>query len=250
MPDVMLEVNGLSKNFGGLAAVSDLSLTIRRGEIFGVIGPNGAGKTTLLNLITGYLAPSKGSILFEGRELRGLSPSKICHRGIARTFQVVRPFVEMSVIDNVMTGALFAPTRRISMAEARIRAGSALDLVGLLDKRDMLAGELTIGEKKKLELARALATKPRLLFLDEVMAGLAGGEVEVLMDVIERVADSGTTILMIEHLVGVILALTDRVLVLDFGRELFQGAPEDVVAHPEVINSYLGKPLDQSQMVR
>ena len=250
MPDVMLEVNGLSKNFGGLAAVSDLSLTIRRGEIFGVIGPNGAGKTTLLNLITGYLAPSKGSILFEGRELRGLSPSKICHRGIARTFQVVRPFVEMSVIDNVMTGALFAPTRRISMAEARTRAGSALDLVGLLDKRDMLAGELTIGEKKKLELARALATKPRLLFLDEVMAGLAGGEVEVLMDVVERVADSGTTILMIEHLVGVILALTDRVLVLDFGRELFQGAPEDVVAHPEVINSYLGKPLDQSQMVR
>jgi branched-chain amino acid transport system ATP-binding protein len=250
MPDVMLEVNGLSKNFGGLAAVSDLSLTIRRGEIFGVIGPNGAGKTTLLNLITGYLAASKGSILFEGRELRGLSPSKICHRGIARTFQVVRPFVEMSVIDNVMTGALFAPTRRISMAEARIRAGSALDLVGLLDKRDMLAGELTIGEKKKLELARALATKPRLLFLDEVMAGLAGGEVEVLMDVVERVADSGTTILMIEHLVGVILALTDRVLVLDFGRELFQGAPEDVVAHPEVINSYLGKPLDQSQMVR
>jgi branched-chain amino acid transport system ATP-binding protein len=250
MPDAMLEVNGLSKNFGGLAAVSDLSLTIRRGEIFGVIGPNGAGKTTLLNLITGYLAASKGSILFEGRELRGLSPSKICHRGIARTFQVVRPFVEMSVIDNVMTGALFAPTRRISMAEARIRAGSALDLVGLLDKRDMLAGELTIGEKKKLELARALATKPRLLFLDEVMAGLAGGEVEVLMDVIERVADSGTTILMIEHLVGVILALTDRVLVLDFGRELFQGAPEDVVAHPEVINSYLGKPLDQSQMVR
>ena len=250
MPDAMLEVNGLSKNFGGLAAVSDLSLTIRRGEIFGVIGPNGAGKTTLLNLITGYLAASKGSILFEGRELRGLSPSKICHRGIARTFQVVRPFVEMSVIDNVMTGALFAPTRRISMAEARIRAGSALDLVGLLDKRDMLAGELTIGEKKKLELARALATKPRLLFLDEVMAGLAGGEVEVLMDVVERVADSGTTILMIEHLVGVILALTDRVLVLDFGRELFQGAPEDVVAHPEVIDSYLGKPLDQSQMVR
>jgi len=250
MPDAMLEVNGLSKNFGGLAAVSDLSLTIRRGEIFGVIGPNGAGKTTLLNLITGYLAASKGSILFEGRELRGLSPSKICHRGIARTFQVVRPFVEMSVIDNVMTGALFAPTRRISMAEARTRAGSALDLVGLLDKRDMPAGELTIGEKKKLELARALATKPRLLFLDEVMAGLAGGEVEVLMDVVERVADSGTTILMIEHLVGVILALTDRVLVLDFGRELFQGAPEDVVAHPEVINSYLGKPLDQSQMVR
>ena len=250
MPDAMLEVNGLSKNFGGLAAVSDLSLTIRRGEIFGVIGPNGAGKTTLLNLITGYLAASKGSILFEGRELRGLSPSKICHRGIARTFQVVRPFVEMSVIDNVMTGALFAPTRRISMVEARTRAGSALDLVGLLDKRDMPAGELTIGEKKKLELARALATKPRLLFLDEVMAGLAGGEVEVLMDVVERVADSGTTILMIEHLVGVILALTDRVLVLDFGRELFQGAPEDVVAHPEVINSYLGKPLDQSQMVR
>jgi branched-chain amino acid transport system ATP-binding protein len=246
----MLEVKGLSKNFGGLAAVSDLSFALRRGEIFGVIGPNGAGKTTLLNLITGYLAPSRGSILFEGRELRGLPPYEICHLGIARTFQVVRPFAEMSVVDNVMTGALFAPRGRISMTAARARVDRALEMVDLIDKRDMLAGGLTIGEKKKLELARALATEPRLLFLDEVMAGLAGAEVDALMDVVERVADSGTTVLMIEHLVGVILALTDRVLVLDFGRELFQGSPEDVVAHPEVIESYLGKPLDQSQMVR
>lgn len=246
----MLEVKGLSKNFGGLAAVTDLSFTIRRGEIFGVIGPNGAGKTTLLNLITGYLSVSKGSILLEGNELRGLLPYDICHLGIARTFQVVRPFAEMSVTDNVMTGALFAPRTRISMTDARARAYAALEMVGLIDKRNMLAGGLTIGEKKKLELARALATQPKLLFLDEVMAGLAGGEVDVLMDVVERVACSGTTILMIEHLVGVILALTDRVLVLDFGRELFQGAPEEVVAHPEVIDSYLGKPLDQSQMVR
>jgi len=246
----MLEVRGLSKRFGGLAAVSELSFTLPRGQIFGVIGPNGAGKTTLLNLITGYLPPSEGSILLEGRELRGLAPYEICRLGVARTFQVVRPFAEMSVGDNVMTGALFASKSRVSAAEARARADHSLELVGLLGKRDVLAGALTIGEKKKLELARALATKPKLLFLDEVMAGLAGSEVEAMMEVVERVADAGATILMIEHLVGVILALTDHVLVLNFGRELFQGAPEDVVAHPEVIDSYLGKPLEQAQMLR
>ena len=246
----MLEVKGLSKRFGGLAAIADLSFTLPRGQILGVIGPNGAGKTTLLNLITGYLTPSGGTILLEGRELVGLAPYEICRLGVARTFQVVRPFAEMSVSDNVMTGALFASNQRVSNAEARDRADHSLELVGLMHKRDALAGELTIGEKKKLELARSLATDPKLLFLDEVMAGLSGSEADALMDVVECVADSGTTILMIEHLVGVILALTDRVLVLNFGRELFQGLPEEVVAHPEVIDSYLGKPLEQSHAVR
>jgi len=241
----MLEVKGVSKQFGGLKAISDLSFDIRRGELLGVIGPNGAGKTTLLNLITGYSAPSEGSILFEGRELRGLAPYDVCRLGIGRTFQVVRPFGEMSVADNVMTGALFASKRRISTQEARARADESLEMVGLHVKRDAFAGELTIGEKKKLELARALATRPKLLLLDEVMSGLTGSEIDAVMDVIERVADSGVTILMIEHLVGVILSLTDRVLVLNFGRELFQGLPDEAIAHPDVIESYLGQPLER-----
>ena len=244
MPDVMLEVNGLSKNFGGLAAVSDLSLTIRRGEIFGVIGPNGAGKTTLLNLITGYLAPSKGSILFEGRELRGLSPSEICHRGIARTFQVVRPFVEMSVIDNVMTGALFAPTRRISMAEARTRAGSALDLVGLLDKRDMPAGELTIGEKKKLELARALATGPRLLLADESLGGLDPSEMHDAAEMLKRIRrDLGITIVWVEHIMATLMRVADRIVVLDHGEKIAEGLPLEIAEHPQVVEAYLGEKI-------
>jgi len=241
----VLKVKGVSKHFGGLAAISGLSFELARGDVLGVIGPNGAGKTTLLNLITGYSAPSEGSILFEGKELRGLAPYQICRMGVARTFQIVRPFGEMTVGDNVMTGALFASNQRISTQEASLRADQSLDMVGLLDKRQALASELTIGEKKKLELARALATKSKLLLLDEVMSGLTGSEIDAVMDIVERVADSGVTILMIEHLVGVILALSDRVLVLNFGRELFQGLPEDVVAHPDVIESYLGQPLER-----
>ena len=241
----MLRVEGVSKRFGGLAAVSSLSFELRRGEILGVIGPNGAGKTTLLNVITGYSAPSEGTILLEGKKLNGLAPYEICRLGIARTFQVVRPFGEMTLADNVMTGALFASSRWLSTQEARHRADEALDTVGLLAKRDVLASDLTIGEKKKLELARALATKSKILLLDEVMSGLTGSEIEAVMDVVERVADSGMTILMIEHLVGVIVALCDRVLVLNFGSELFQGTPDEAIAHPQVIESYLGQPLEK-----
>jgi branched-chain amino acid transport system ATP-binding protein len=240
----MLKVSGLSKRYGGVAAISGLSFELARGEILGVIGPNGAGKTTLLNLITGYSVPNEGSILLEGNELRGLAPYEICRLGVGRTFQVVRPFAEMTVNDNVMTGALFASDKWISAQTGTIRAEQALDMVGLLHKRNVLGGDLTIGEKKKLELARALATQSKLLLLDEVMSGLTGAEIDGIMDAIERVADSGVTILMIEHLVGVILALADRVLVLNFGRELFQGAPEEVIAHPDVIESYLGQPIE------
>jgi branched-chain amino acid transport system ATP-binding protein len=240
----MLEVRGVSKRYGGLAAISDLSFKLDQGEVLGVIGPNGAGKTTLLNLITGYSSLSGGSIKFEGTEVGGLPPYAICHLGIARTFQVVRPFMEMTVGDNIMTGALFSSNEHVSTAEARRRVDEALDLVSMRDRQNAQGSELTIGEKKKLELARALATKPRLLLLDEVMSGLTGAEIDGIMDAIDRVADSGVTILMIEHLVSVILALTDRVLVLNFGRELYQGTPEDVIAHPDVIESYLGQAID------
>ncbi|MGE3992269.1 ABC transporter ATP-binding protein [Pseudorhodoplanes sp.] len=239
----MLEVEDVSKRFGGLSAISDLSFNLARGEVLGIIGPNGAGKTTLLNLITGYDTPTAGSIRFEGRELSGLPPYAICRMGIARTFQVVRPFEEMSVADNIMTGALFSSNSYISSTQAQRRVDEALDMVDLTARRNALSTELTIGEKKKLELARALATKPRLILLDEVMSGLTGAEIDNIMDVIDHVADSGMTILMIEHIVGVIVALTDRVLVLNFGRELYQGSPEEVVAHPDVIESYLGQAL-------
>jgi branched-chain amino acid transport system ATP-binding protein len=241
----MLQVKGVSKRFGGVAAISGLSFELARGEVLGVIGPNGAGKTTLLNLITGYSVPSAGSILLEGKTLNGLAPYEICRLGIARTFQVVQPFGEMLVVDNVMVGALFASSIWLSMREAERRAEDALDVVGLLAKRHVMANELTIGEKKKLELARALATKSKLLLLDEVMSGLTGSEIDAVMDVVERVADAGMTILMIEHLVGVIVALCDRVLVLNFGSELFQGSPDDAIKHPQVIESYLGQPLEK-----
>lgn len=240
----MLEISGLSKIFGGLTAVGDFSMTVSQGEFVGVIGPNGAGKTTLMNLITGYLPPSSGDIRFEGTSLVGLAPYLISHRGIGRTFQVVRPFSEMSVEDNVMTGALFSGQRAATLAKAREAAELPMELTGLTAKRHVMAGALTLGEKKKLELARALATSPRLLLLDEVMGGVNRGEVDELMLVLQRIHAAGVTIVMIEHLVEVIIALSMRVVVLNFGRKLYEGSPDEVVEHPDVIESYLGRPLD------
>jgi branched-chain amino acid transport system ATP-binding protein len=240
----MLEICNLSKSFGGLRAVDELSFGVAQGDFVGVIGPNGAGKTTLMDLVTGYLRPTSGDVLFAGRSLAGLAPYKISHRGIARTFQVVRPFSEMSVEDNVMTGALFSGSRTNSLAKARKAAETPIELTGLVRQRHMPAGALTLGEKKKLELARALATQPRLLLLDEVMGGVNRGEVDDLMAVLRRIHQAGVTIVMIEHLVEVIMALSQRVVVLNFGRKLFEGTPAEVMVHPEVIESYLGRPLE------
>lgn len=239
----MLDVRNLTKRFGGLVAIKDLSLTVKPKQFLGVIGPNGAGKTTLLNLITGYMRPSSGSISFEGATLVGRKPFEICRMGIARTFQVVQPLAEMTVLENAMTGAFYSGPEHVSIAAARDRAYEALALVGLTDQATLMAGALTLGNKKKLELARALATRPRLLLLDEVMAGSPQRDVIELMHVLRSIHASGTTILMIEHLVPVILSLAEHVFVLNFGQELYQGRPEDVIAHPEVIESYLGKPL-------
>ena len=239
----MLEVRRLTMRFGGLVAIDDLSLTVKANQFLGVIGPNGAGKTTLLNLITGYLTPSSGSITLEGAALVGRKPYHICRMGIARTFQVVQPLAEMTVLENAMTSVFYSGPHRVSISQARDRAFEALSLVGLAEQSGMLAGALTLGNKKKLELARALATRPRLLLLDEVMAGSPQSDVIDLMHVLRAIHASGTSILMIEHLVPVILALAEHVFVLNFGQELYQGRPEDVVTHPEVIESYLGKPL-------
>ena len=239
----MLEINNLTKAFGGLKAISKLSMKLEDRQFLGVIGPNGAGKTTLLNLITGYLPATSGTMTLNGQPLNGLRPFQVCRLGVARTFQVVRPFEEMSVEDNVMTGAMFSRRERVGVTEARELAQKPMELVGLDKKRHFLAGALTLGEKKKLELARALATRPKILLLDEVMAGIQRGEVEDLMDVLERIHKSGTTILMIEHLVHVIVRLAQHVVVLNFGEKLFEGEPGAVLEHPAVIESYLGKPF-------
>jgi ABC-type branched-subunit amino acid transport system ATPase component len=238
--ETMLEVRGLSRNFGGLMATDDLSFRVERKQFLGVIGPNGAGKTTLLNLITGYLRPSAGEILLDGQRIDGMRPYDTCRRGIGRTFQVVQPFAEMSVADNVMTGALFAHGVKAKISEARERIQRPLELVGLARKANTLAGELTLGEKKRLELARALATEPKLLLLDEVMAGSTHREVVELMEVLNDIHATGTTILMIEHLVHVIVELAQHVVVLNFGKKLAEGAPDDIVANPVVIETYLG----------
>ena len=240
----MLEFHGVTKTFGGLRATGNLSFAVQKGDFLGVIGPNGAGKTTLLNLITGYLRPTSGDIVFEGKRLNGMQPFKICRLGIARTFQVVRPFGEMTVEDNVLAAALFSAEKHIGVAAGRERARRPLELAGLWPIRHKLAGTLTIGGKKKLELARALAVRPRLLLLDEVMGGLSAAEMVEILEVLERIHESGTTILMIEHVMEAILQLTNRVVVLNFGEKLFEGTPKDVIEHPQVIESYLGKPIE------
>lgn len=242
----MLNVRHLSKRFGGLTAMSDVNFDVAQGEFAGVIGPNGAGKTTLLNLITGYLRPSDGEILFEDAPIHASRPDQICHRGIGRTFQVVRPFAEMSVLDNVTVGALFSSNRSVSVEEGRLAAQTPLELTGLWRKRDHLAATLSIGEKKKLELARALATSPRLLLLDEVLAGLTRAEVDEMVEVLRRINQAGVTIIMIEHLVHVIMNLCQRVVVLNFGKLVFAGETGEAMAHPEVVRSYLGRPLEEA----
>jgi branched-chain amino acid transport system ATP-binding protein len=243
----MLELCCVTKQFGGLKAINNLSFSVEKGDFLGVIGPNGAGKTTLLNLITGYTLPTVGEVSFEGRPLAGLQPFEICRLGVARTFQVVRPFAEMSVEDNVLAASLFSAGQRISVEEGRLRAQEPLKLAGLWPIRNKLAGALAIGGKKKLELARALAVRPRLLLLDEVMGGLSAPEMADIIEVLERIHSAGTTILMIEHVMEAILKLTNRVVVLNFGEKLFEGTPNEVIEHPQVIESYLGRPIEPEQ---
>ena len=240
----MLKISNVSKSFGGIRAIRDVSLEVHPGQFFGIIGANGAGKTTLLNLVTGYASLSSGTIEFEGEPIDGLPPYRIAHRGIGRTFQITQPFAEMSVRDNVMTGALFSCNGvRRSLKEARAMSEEPLRLVGLTEQAELPAGALTLGGKKKLELARVLATESKLILLDEVMGGLTWNEIEDVMATLRRIHAAGTTIVMIEHVVHVILDLCDHVFVLNFGRELFRGTPQDVVSHPEVIEAYLGKPI-------
>jgi ABC-type branched-subunit amino acid transport system ATPase component/ABC-type branched-subunit amino acid transport system permease subunit len=234
----VLEVRHLSKSFGGLLAVSDVSIEVRRGEILGIIGPNGAGKTTLFNVLNGFSAPDGGAVLLNGENVVGKRPSEICRRGVGRTFQVVKPFRRMSIADNVIVGA-YVRTR--TDAEARLLASQAIALVGLTADAHLAAGNISNKQLRLMELARALASKPTVLLLDEIFAGLTSGEVQEVMSVIRRLAALGLTIVIIEHTMHAMVQLVDRFVVLDHGAVLATGAPEAVTKDRKVIEAYLGK---------
>ena len=234
----LLSVSGVSKRFRGLRAVQEVSFDVREGEIFAVIGPNGAGKTTLFNMIAGIYAPDGGEITFSGGTIAGLKPDAVCRRGIGRTFQIVRPFPTLSVEDNIMVGALLRCTDMISAVR---RAHEVMYQLDLFDKRDAPASALTLPDRKRLEVARALATGPKLLLLDEVMAGLRPTETDRMVAILTELNRStGLTILLIEHVMRAVMALAGTVLVLHHGAAIAQGRPEEVVRNPAVITSYLG----------
>jgi ABC-type branched-subunit amino acid transport system ATPase component/ABC-type branched-subunit amino acid transport system permease subunit len=236
--DVVLEVRNLSRSFGGLKAVQDVSFKLRRNEILGIIGPNGAGKTTLFNLMNGFLRPGTGEILLDGRNMSGRKPHELCEAGIGRTFQIMRPFLRMSISDNVVVGAY---VRAKTDAEARQLAADAIARVGLSDITDRIAGELTTKELRLMELARALAGQPRILLLDETLAGLGHDEANEVVAVIQRLARDGTTIAIIEHTMQAMVRLVDSFLVLDHGAVIVEGEPEAVTRDSRVIEAYLGK---------
>ena len=234
----LLEVAGVSKNFSGLRAVADVGFAVDEGSIFAVIGPNGAGKTTLFNLIAGVMRPNAGTIAFRGERIDGLSPDEVCRRGIGRTFQIVRPFPGLSVEDNVAVGALL---RHPDPPEAMRRAHEILWRLDLFEKRRHIAGALTLPDRKRLEVARALATEPKLLLLDEVMAGLRPTETDHMVGILKRLnRDGGLTILLIEHVMRAVMSVASRVLVLHHGAAIAEGTPDAVVRDPAVIESYLG----------
>jgi branched-chain amino acid transport system ATP-binding protein len=233
----ILEIRHVSRFFGGLAANLDVSFEVPEGTITGLIGPNGAGKTTLFNCITGYYPPSSGQVLFQGRRMNGLLPDKVCKLGMARTWQKVRPLTNLSVLDNVVVGAL---CRTNSVRKARDVAHEQLQVVRLDGKAAVLAGALPIGERKKLEVARVLATRPKLLLLDEVMGGLNSAESEEIIQLILEIKVHGLTQIVIEHDMKAIMRLSDRIVVLNSGEKLAEGSPEEIVRNPQVIEAYLG----------
>jgi branched-chain amino acid transport system ATP-binding protein len=237
----LLQLEKVSKRFGGLQALKDLSFTVRQGEILGLIGPNGAGKSTLFNLINGVFPADSGRIVFEGKDITGHRPYEIARHGLARTHQIVQPLTNMTVLDNCAVGACFG-RENLSLGRAYEAARGAIAVTGLDDRISTLAVHLTIAGKKRLELARALSAQPKLLLLDEVLAGLNPTEVEHMIGVVRRIRDEGVTILMIEHLMQAIMSLSDRVVVLNFGQKLAEGLPAEVAAHAQVIEAYLGDP--------
>ena len=234
----LLEVKKISRFFGGITAVKDVSFNVQQGEILGLIGPNGAGKTTLFNVVNGFYAPSRGEVSFKGETISGRKPHEICKRGMARTFQVVKPLQRMSVLDNVVASAfLRAKTRR----EADEIAMETLTFTGLTPDRDVISKGLPLGKRKRLEIARALATRPELLLLDESFAGLNPSELDESIGIIRKIKDRGITIMIIEHHMKVIMAISDRIVVLNYGEKIAEGTPLEIRNNPLVVEAYLGE---------
>jgi branched-chain amino acid transport system ATP-binding protein len=237
----MLEGEGVTKYFGGLAAVRNVGFHVDQGEIVGLIGPNGAGKTTLFNLISGALVPKSGVIRFKDEKITGLKPHKICKMGLARTFQSVKVFANMPVMENVLLGSLFGTSNSVSSADAAREATTLLEFVGLSAVRATPAKDLTLANQKRLEVARALATKPELLLLDELMAGLNPTELAQAMELVTRIREQGVTIFMIEHVMKAIMSVCDRIMVLHHGEKIAEGTPQEIATSRTVVEVYLGE---------
>jgi len=233
----ILHVENLTMRFGNLTAVDDVSLSVRQGEIIGLIGPNGAGKTTFFNCLTGYLTPRSGSVRFTNHDITGLRPSRICKVGLARTFQIVQVFKEMTTWENVIVGAF---CRTADAARAYDQTLEILQFTGLYEKRDFLVGNLTIADQKRLEISKALATRPSLLMLDEAMAGLNATETNEAIELIKKIRDRGITLMIVEHVMEVIMSISERVVVFDSGKKIAEDTPDQIVRNPRVIEAYLG----------
>lgn len=238
---MILHVHQISKQFGGLQALSNISFDLPEGQILGLIGPNGAGKTTLFNVLNGVYTPSQGRVAFHNRDTTGLKPYHLARLGMARTHQIVRPLKDLTVRENVMVGACFGREAHALPAAGQI-ADEVLQFVGLAERTAQLAGSLNVAQKKRLELARALAARPQLLLLDEVLAGLNPSEIATMVETIRQIRAQGVTIIMIEHVMHATMKLCDRLLVLDYGKQLAEGTPHEIATNPQVIEAYLGDP--------
>jgi branched-chain amino acid transport system ATP-binding protein len=244
----LLQIQGVTKKFGGLYAVSQVTFELPEGQILGLIGPNGAGKTTLFNTINGIYHPEEGRIIFQNKDVTGRKPYQLAKMGMARTHQIVRPLNELTVCENVMVGACFGHENQNLTNAARI-ADETLDFVGLAAKSDQLAGTLNVAQKKRLEMARALAAHPILLLLDEVLAGLNSSEVDGMIQTVLNIRRQGVTIIMIEHLMKAVMNISDRILVLDYGQQIAEGTPSEIAQNSKVIEAYLGDPKLAEQLL-